>query len=97
VWEKIFVNAAINPFGALTGLRNGDLLTIPQLKDAMSVTILEGIKVAEKLGININRQNSIEKAFNVAKMTAKNKNSMLQDIEKRKRTEIDYINLHQLL
>lgn len=92
VWEKVFVNVAINPFGALTGLRNGELLTIPQLKESMKAAVLEGIQVTEKLGLNINRQTPIEKAFKVAKMTAKNKNSMLQDIEKGKRTEIDFIN-----
>ncbi len=92
VWEKIFVNIAINPFGALTGLRNGDLLTIPELKKSMEAAVLEGIKVIEKLGITINRQSPIDKAFEVARQTAMNKNSMLQDIEKGKRTEIDFIN-----
>ncbi len=92
VWEKIFINVAINPFGALTGLRNGELLTVPQLKGAMKAAILEGIQVTEKLGLNINKQSSIDKAFKVAERTAMNKNSMLQDIEKGKKTEIDFIN-----
>lgn len=92
VWEKIFVNVAINPFGALTGLRNGELLTVPELKESMKAAVLEGVQVTEKLGLDINRQIPIEKAFKVAENTARNKNSMLQDIEKGKRTEIDFIN-----
>lgn len=92
VWEKIFVNVAINPFGALTGLRNGDLLMVPEVKEAMKAAILEGTNVTEMLGININTQASIEKAFEVARNTALNKNSMLQDIENQKKTEIDFIN-----
>ncbi|HUY00605.1 MAG TPA: 2-dehydropantoate 2-reductase [Candidatus Deferrimicrobium sp.] len=92
VWEKIFVNVAINPFGALTGLRNGDLLTVPQLEDSMKAAILEGLQVTEKLGLSINSQTPIVKAFEVAQRTAMNKNSMLQDIEKGKKTEIDFIN-----
>lgn len=92
VWEKIFVNAAINPFGALTGLRNGDLLTIPEIKDAMKTAVLEGIRVTEKLGVKLSEQSPVERAFEVARKTAQNKNSMLQDIEKRKKTEIDFIN-----
>ena len=92
VWEKIFVNVAINPFGAITGLRNGDLLMVPEIKDAMKAAVLEGTNVTEKLGLTINRQASIAKAFEVAEKTALNKNSMLQDIENRKKTEIDFIN-----
>ncbi|MFX1294650.1 MAG: ketopantoate reductase family protein [Promethearchaeota archaeon] len=92
VWQKIFVNVAINPFGTLTGLRNGDLLTIPQLKETMVAAVTEGIGVTDKLGLNINRQMAIDKAFEVAQRTAMNKNSMLQDIEKGKKTEIDFIN-----
>jgi len=92
VWQKIFINVAINPFGTLTGLRNGDLLTVPELKAAMIAAIEEGTTLSEKLGIDINRQLAIDKAVEVAKRTAMNKNSMLQDIEKGKKTEIDYIN-----
>ncbi len=92
VWEKIFVNVAINPFGALTGLRNGDLLTVPEIQDAMKAAVLEGIKVTEKLGVKLSDQSPIERAFEVARKTAQNKNSMLQDIEKRRKTEIDFIN-----
>jgi len=92
VWEKIFVNVAINPFGALTGLRNGELLMIPELKESMKTAILEGLQVAEKLGLDFNEEIPIQKAYKVAEMTARNKNSMLQDIEKGKKTEIDFIN-----
>ncbi|UCE07979.1 MAG: ketopantoate reductase family protein [bacterium] len=92
VWQKIFVNVAINPFGTLTGLRNGELLTVPQLKETMAAAVMEGIGVTDKLGLNIKKQMSIDKAFEVARRTAMNKNSMLQDIEKGKRTEIDFIN-----
>lgn len=66
VWEKIFVNVAINPFGAITGLRNGDLLMVPEIKGAMEAAVLEGTDVTEKLGVTINRQASIAKAFEVA-------------------------------
>jgi 2-dehydropantoate 2-reductase len=92
VWEKIFVNVAINPFGALTGLRNGELLTIPEIKEAMKAAVLEGVTVTEKLGVQLSEQSPVERAFEVARKTAQNKNSMLQDIEKQKKTEIDFIN-----
>lgn len=91
VWEKALVNAGINPFGALTGLKNGELLEVPEIVVSMRELVLEGMKVAEKLGVNL-LSDPVEKTFEVARGTAQNKNSMLQDIERGKRTEIDFIN-----
>nr|MDO8081451.1 2-dehydropantoate 2-reductase [Candidatus Freyarchaeota archaeon] len=91
VWGKALVNAGINPLGALTGLKNGELLEIPEIVVSMKELVLEGMKVAEKLGINL-LFDPVEKTFEVARETAQNKNSMLQDIERGKRTEIDFIN-----
>jgi len=91
VWGKTLVNVGINPLGALTGLRNGELLEIPEIVASMKELVLEGMKVAEKLGVKI-MFDPVEKTFEVARETAQNKNSMLQDIERGKRTEIDFLN-----
>ena len=91
VWEKTLVNAGINPFGAITGLKNGQLLEVPQLREAIAETVEEGWKVASKLGIAFSR-NPVKLTFKVAEATAENYNSMLQDLKAGRRTEIDYIN-----
>jgi 2-dehydropantoate 2-reductase len=91
VWGKTLVNVGINPLGALTGLKNGELLEIPEIVASMKELVLEGMKVAEKLSVNL-IFDPVEKTFEVARETAQNKNSMLQDIEKGKRTEIDFLN-----
>jgi len=91
VWGKTLVNAGINPFGALTGLRNGELLEVPEIVVSMKELVREGMEVAYRLGVNLTFD-PVEKTFEVARETAENKNSMLQDIERGKRTEIDYIN-----
>ena len=36
-WEKVFVNIGINAFGALTGLKNGQLLESEGLKRMMEM------------------------------------------------------------
>ena len=91
VWTKILINAGINPFGALIGTKNGELITIPELKELMTETVIEGKNVAEKIDVKLDGD-PVSLMIKTVEMTAKNKNSMLQDIEKGKRTEIDFIN-----
>lgn len=91
VWTKVLINASINPFGALTTMKNGELLIIPEIKELMTETVYEGIKVAKKNGVKL-EDDPVTLMIKTAEMTAQNKNSMLQDIEKGKITEIDFIN-----
>ncbi len=91
-WEKILINIGINAIGALTRLSNGKLVKYDNLKYLMSEAIKEAIKVAKMKNIKLPEKNYILQTFEVAKKTAENKNSMLQDILNRKITEIDFIN-----
>ena len=91
VWTKILINASINPFGALTGMKNGELIMVPELKGLMVETVVEGTNVAKKIDVKL-EGDPVSLMIKTAEMTAQNKNSMLQDVEKGKRTEIDFIN-----
>ena len=91
VWIKTLVNAGINPLGAITGLRNGELLEVGWLRSLMKAVVEEGANIAKKMGVELGID-PVELTFKVAKDTANNKNSMLQDLERKKRTEVDYIN-----
>ena len=91
VWTKILINAGVNPFGALTGMKNGELIMVLELKELMTETVIEGTNVAKKIGVKL-EGDPVSLMIKTAEMTAQNKNSMLQDIEKGKRTEIDFIN-----
>jgi len=91
-WEKVLVNIGINALGALTRLPNGKLLEIKDLKHIMGEAIKEAIEVAEMKKVKLTKKNYIEMAFEVAKKTAENKNSMLQDILNGQSTEIEYMN-----
>jgi 2-dehydropantoate 2-reductase len=92
IWAKAIVNSCINPLTTITGLENGYLLKIPSLETALEMVCIEGIEVARSLGIVLPKHDIVEKAKNVVRFTAKNKSSMLQDLEKGKMTEIDAIN-----
>ena len=91
-WEKVFVNVGINPFGALTRLKNGKLLENEGIKHFMAIAVQEAVEVAKKKNINLSERDFVALTYDVAEKTSDNKNSMLQDILKGKKTEIDFIN-----
>ncbi len=92
LWSKVLVNIAINPITALTGLRNGELLDHPEIMKIMRKAVEEAILVAETLNIDLDSDDHIGYVYEVARATYSNRSSMLQDIYKGKRTEIDALN-----
>ncbi|MBD3211541.1 MAG: 2-dehydropantoate 2-reductase [Candidatus Lokiarchaeota archaeon] len=91
-WEKIFVNIGINAFGALTRLKNGELIKREKLRNLIRDAIEEALVIARKRNINLTNKDYVEVCFDVARKTKDNINSMLQDVLKGKKTEIDFIN-----
>ncbi len=91
LWGKLVVNAAINPLTALLRLPNGALLERPGARNLMRSSALETASVAAGLGINLPYRNPVEKVEDIARETAQNFSSMLQDIQRGSPTEIDAI------
>jgi len=91
MWLKAAINAGINPATAITGLKNGALLVQKELAKLMELASSETAAVAMARGVELDPELAIEKAKEVAALTADNKSSMLQDIERCKRTEVDSI------
>ncbi len=91
LWEKLLVNAAINPLTALTGLPNGALAEDVRLRELMYGVVDEGLEVAKAEGVSL-YGNVRELVVKVCRQTAENRSSMLQDMERGKRTEADAIN-----
>ncbi len=92
VWDKLFINVAINPVTAITGLKNGELLNFEETKAIMRGLVEEAVSVASKKGVKRDAEEVYKHALEVAKKTAKNMSSMLQDITRKRKTEIDTIN-----
>ncbi len=95
LWTKVAINASINPITAITGLKNGWLLREPMLQTLLEKTCSEVIQVAKKSGARLpsgSRGDVLARTIRVLERTTDNKSSMLQDIEKHRRTEIDSIN-----
>ncbi len=91
VWGKLVVNTAINPLTALLNLPNGELLKNPETRDLMGKLALETAAIARRLGISLAFDDPVRTAEHVAKRTASNISSMLQDLRRGAPTEIDSI------
>jgi len=93
IWKKALINIGINAIGALTHQKNGVLTSIPDMPELMKQAVNEAKKIALKLQIPLDASYDYESVlFDVCIKTAQNKNSMFQDIEKKRRTEIDFLN-----
>ncbi|MBN1675994.1 MAG: 2-dehydropantoate 2-reductase [Kiritimatiellae bacterium] len=91
LWSKLVVNAAINPVTAVAGVPNGALLEDPALRQQMHAAAAEAAGVARALGIRLLYDDEREEADAVCRRTAGNLSSMLQDVRRGTRTEIEAI------
>jgi len=91
LWGKVIINAAINPLTALVHRPNGYLLENPSLRTLMEGLSAEAWRVAEASGIRLPSGDWVERTRRVAAATAQNRSSMLQDLERGRRTEIEAI------
>jgi 2-dehydropantoate 2-reductase len=92
-WRKVIFNAATNPLGALTGLTHGRVCERPDLRRLASTLVTEGKAVATAQGIVLD--SDPEELIDYAarpEVAYGHKASMLQDVEARRQTEVDYLN-----
>jgi 2-dehydropantoate 2-reductase len=92
-WRKVIFNAATNPIGALTGLTHGRVCERPDLRALVSGLVSEGKAVAAAQGIALDAdpEDLVDHAAR-PEVGYNHKASMLQDVEARRTTEIDYLN-----
>jgi 2-dehydropantoate 2-reductase len=92
-WRKVIFNAATNPVGALTGLTHGRVCERPDLRALVSSLVDEGkaVAVAQGIVLDADPEELIDHAAR-PDVAYEHKASMLQDVEARRATEIDYLN-----
>jgi 2-dehydropantoate 2-reductase len=92
LWVKAAVNASINPLTAIIGKNNGYLLEVEEFTKLVENICGEVLQVGRAAGVQLPQCDIINKTKTVIKLTADNRSSMLQDIERGRQTEIDAIN-----
>ncbi len=92
-WRKVIFNASTNPIGALTGLTHGRVCERPDLRALVTGLVDEGKAVAAAQGIELDAdpEELIDHAAR-PEVAYDHKASMLQDVEARRQTEVDYLN-----
>src|SRR5205809_1963130 len=92
-WRKVIFNAATNPIGALTGLTHGRVCEDPALRRLVSGLVDEGkaVAFAQHIVLDADPEELIDHAAK-REVAYDHKASMLQDVEARRPTEIDYLN-----
>lgn len=92
LWSKLIVNSGINALSAIVRLNNGRLTEFEGTKKIMRETVTEAMRIAKRKRIKLLFDDPLAKVEAVAEATGLNTSSMLQDVLRKKRTEIDFIN-----
>jgi len=92
IWAKAVVSSCINPSTAILRIRNGELLKSESVMRLLDEVCAEAARVARASGVRVSTKLLQQRVREVARDTAKNTSSMLQDVERGKKTEIAQIN-----
>ncbi|MDI6758944.1 MAG: 2-dehydropantoate 2-reductase [Candidatus Omnitrophota bacterium] len=92
LWSKLIINTGINALSAITRLKNGKLIEFEWTRRILREVVTEAVKIAKRKRIKLIYDDPLAKVEAVSEATAGNISSMLQDVLRKKRTEIDFIN-----
>jgi 2-dehydropantoate 2-reductase len=89
VWTKLIGNLSFNPIAALTGYLMSEIVADEDVLDVIRAMMREGMQVSEHYGVRIPM--TIEQRIDLARQLGAAKISMLQDLEQRRKLELEAI------
>jgi 2-dehydropantoate 2-reductase len=92
VWGKLIVNVGINALTGILRVPNGQLVEIPAASELMAQAVAEAVAVCQAKGVTLPYDDPLGRVQEVARATATNRASMLQDVLRGVPTEIGVIN-----
>jgi 2-dehydropantoate 2-reductase len=92
VWKKLVLNASGLGVSAVTGLRPGEMADELEVLDLVEELAAEAVAVARARGLDVDLGERMELIRRVLPAAGMGKGSMLQDVEGRRKTEVEVIN-----
>ncbi|AIY89820.1 ketopantoate reductase family protein [Geoglobus acetivorans] len=93
IWKKLVANVACNPVAAITGMTSVEALACENSRELIKILAEEVVAVAKARGIYFEEMENIaEFVYQAFAGTKDNKVSMLQDVEAKRKTEVDTLN-----
>ena len=89
IWRKLTMNCVINPLTALLRVPNNEI-AVERLRGVRVGIVDECVRVAEREGVALD--GDLEAEISRAAASYSNISSMLQDVTRGRRTEIDFLN-----
>jgi 2-dehydropantoate 2-reductase len=90
-WTKLLFNAATNPICAVTGLTHGQMCDHTPSRELSGRLLDEGLAVAAALKVSLT-EDPVEMVDRLGQANYLHRPSMLQDVRRRRATEIDTLN-----
>lgn len=89
LWWKFMMNVGINQVSAVLRAPYGVFLRVPEARELMEAASGEVLALAERLGIDLRREDIQDYLRILTTLSPEGKTSMLQDVEAGRRTEVD--------
>ena len=89
-WKKTVLNAALSPISAITGQTMREVMQLPSTRALVESLLKEAIQVAQASGIKID-DDFFDFGVHYLDTAGHHRPSMLEDINEKRKTEIDYI------
>lgn len=90
LWRKWMLNVGVNQASAITGAKFKYLAQVNELLTIFQGAMLEVLQIAEAASIHLTKQDVDDITSFMLTFQPEGKTSMLQDVEAKRRTEIDY-------
>lgn len=93
IWDKLLINVAAGALCGITRLPYGPLYEEDYIKDTAAAAVLEGIQVAKAAGVKLKSEDPLYPWYAASEgLPGTFKTSILQSLELKRPTEIDFIN-----